>query len=236
MIAILDCRTPVSVQAALKQRGFESILLPPHPALPTPVSSHPDLLLFFTDSLCFTVKSYQRIAAPILDEIVRKTDRDLVLCDEELGEKYPNDTLLDAAEIGGRLICYPEHTSKRVLEQFQNNVIPVRQGYAKCACVPVSDRALITADPSIAKAARSAGLSILTIAPGKIDLPGYDTGLIGGTASYSMISDMNEIYFCGNLRLHPNGEEIREFCQQHGKNAVSLGDFPLTDVGTMFLL
>ena len=236
MIAILDCRTPASALAALQERGFETILLPPHPNLPAPVGSHPDLLLFFTESLCFTVKSYQKIAEPILNEILQKTNRTVVLCDEELGETYPNDILLDAAEIGGQLICHPDFTSKKVLTRFVDHVIPVRQGYAKCACVPVSDRALITADPSIAKAAKSAGLSVLMIEPGRVDLPGYDTGLIGGAASYSPQSDLNEIYFCGDLGLHPCGEEIQRFCQHHGKNAVSLGDFPLIDVGTMFLL
>ena len=236
MIAILDCRTPLSAQSMIRARGFETILLPPHPALPSPVASHPDLLLFFTTSECLTVRSYARVAEPILDMIAQKTNRRIFFCDEELGSQYPQDILLDAAQIGERVICYPDHTSKKIIEQYQDNVISVRQGYAKCACVPVSNRALITADRSIEKAAKNAGISVLLIQEGNVDLPGYNTGFIGGAASYSLDKNLNEIYFCGDLGRHPNGEEICAFCQQHGKVAVSLGDFPLIDVGTMFLL
>ena len=236
MIAILDCRTPLSAQAMFRARGFETILLPPHPALPSPVASHPDLLLFFTESECLTVRSYAKVSGPILDVIAQKTKRKIVFCGEELGDQYPQDILLDAAQIGGRVICYPDHTSQKILERFQDNVIPVRQGYAKCACVPVSDRALITADRSIEKAAKNAGISVLRIRECNVDLPGYNTGFIGGAASYSVDQNLNEIYFCGDLARHPNGEEIHAFCQQHGRIAVSLGDFPPLDVGTMFLL
>ena len=236
MIAILDCRTPLSAQSMLRERGFEPILLPPHPALPSPVASHPDLLLFFTESECLTVRSYARVAEPILNIIAQKSDREIVFCDEELGDPYPKDILLDAVQIGEQVICYPDHTSKKIIEQFQDNVISVRQGYAKCACVPVSDRALITADRSIEKAAKNAGISVLLIEEGNVDLPGYNMGFIGGAASYSLDQNLNEIYFCGDLERHPNGDQIRAFCHRHGKIAVSLGDFPLLDVGTMFLI
>ena len=236
MIAILDCRTPKVTLKALEERGFETILMPPHPALPAPVASHPDLLLFLTESECLTTRSYERIAQPILCEIAQKTGRKIIFCDEEFGNQYPKDILLDAAKIGEHLICYPDHTSKKVLEHFPSTVIPVRQGYAKCSCVPVSDNALITADRSIENAAKAVGFSVLLIEGGNVELPGYNTGFIGGAASCSLKKDLNEIYFCGDLDRHPNSEEIRAFCQRYGKHAVSLGDFPLTDVGTMFLL
>ncbi len=236
MTAILDCRVPKSALAALQKRGFETLLLPPHPKLPSPVASHPDLLLFFTETECLTVKSYGDVAPTILCEIAEKTGRKIVFCDEELGDRYPKDILLDAAKIGEHLICYPDHTAKKVLEHFPSTIIPVRQGYAKCSCVPVSDRALITADRSIERAAKNIGISVLLIENGNVDLPGYDMGFIGGAASFNLKKDLHEIYFCGDLNRHPSGEEIRAFCQRHGKVAVSLGDFPLTDVGTMFLL
>lgn len=236
MIAILDCRTPPSAQELLRQRGYEIILLPPHPALPSPVASHPDLLLFFTESLCFTVKSYAGIADKALHKIAQRADRKIVLCDEDLGGRYPNDILLDAARIGQYLLCSPAHTSKKLVEQFHPFVIPVRQGYAKCSCIPVSDRALITADPSIGRAAKAVGLDVLMIGTNGVSLPGYDTGFIGGAASFQVSMNRNEIYFCGDLDRHPSGASIRQFCQRYGKAVISLGDFPLIDVGTMFLL
>ena len=45
-----------------------------------------------------------------------------------------------------------------------------------------------------------------------------------------------EILFCGSLERHPQSHEIQAFCRAHQKKPISLGDFPLTDVGTIFLI
>ena len=158
------------------------------------------------------------------------------ICTGEIGTTYPNDVLLDAAPIGHRLLCHPKHTAEELLTRYGENVIPVRQGYAKCACVPIAEHALITADRSVGKAAESNGIEVLLIREGGIELEGYSTGFIGGASSYCPDATISEIYFCGQLSSHPDGQAITDFCRRYGKNAVSLGEFPLTDVGTIFLL
>ena len=74
-------------------------------------------------------------------------------------------------------------------------------------------------------------ISVLLIEPGHINLPGYNTGFIGGCTGLDFIH--NELIFNGDLSLHPDGDRIREFVESHG---VTIKDFPgrpLTDIGSI---
>ena len=100
--------------------------------------------------------------------------------------------------------------------------------------IPIGDHALITADHSIAKAARQQGLDLLQIRPGAVLLPGYDCGFIGGAASHSPYTESDRVFFCGDLHSHPDADAIETFCHRHGKAVISLSDESLLDVGTIF--
>ena len=156
MTAVVDARIPLTAEQALRDRGFAILKLPPHPSLPTPVASHPDMLLFFARNAVFCTKSYYTVAKAILEKLSRAAQRPLVAVKEELGATYPHDILLNAAPIGDHLFCLPEYTANEIKEGYR--VVPIRQGYAKCSTVPVGERALITADPSIARAAQVNGI------------------------------------------------------------------------------
>ena len=234
-IAVLDCRTPRDALAELERRGFEPLLLPPHPALPAPVASHPDLLLFFTSRAVYTVASYQRLAARELSILCARTGLELCVVEEELGDAYPQHVLLDAAPLGSLLFCHPKYTARELTHSLGYRVVPVRQGYAKCSTVPVGETALLTADPSIASAAQAHGVDVLLIRPGFVSLPGYNHGFLGGAASFSPNETRRELFFCGELAAHPDAEAITHFCRRHQTEPISLGHLPLTDVGTLFL-
>ena len=236
MIAVLDHRAPRDAALRLSEFGIEPILIPPHPMLPPPVASHPDLLFFFTQTAFYTVESYWKQEKELLQRISRQADLELCLCEGEVGDRYPSDILLDAAPIGEKLLCAPAHTAEELLALYGNNVIPVRQGYAKCACVPIGANALITADPSLLRGAKSVGLDHLAVLEGHVSLPGYSTGFLGGAASFCPDPTFDTVFFCGSLSRHPNGQQIVEFCDSHQRKAVSLGEFPLTDVGTIFIV
>ena len=235
MIAVTDCRIPPSVSEGLKSRGFSILWLPPHPSLPTPVASHPDMLIFFTDHTIITTPQYAEVAKAELAVLTAATGRTLCLAAESVGSVYPRDILFNAAPVGKTLFCLSDYLSKSILADPSYRVVSVRQGYAKCSVIPVSDRALITADSSIANAAEKVGLQVLRIAPGFVRLPGYQTGLIGGATSFTPDTAVREIFFCGSLDDHPQAEDIRQFCRQYGRVAVSLCQAPLSDLGTVFL-
>ncbi|MBE6633833.1 MAG: hypothetical protein E7620_05770 [Ruminococcaceae bacterium] len=234
MLSVIGCNAPDTLKEALQKRGDIVVILPPHPALPKPVASHADLLVFFSKKGIYTFRSYAELAANQLGQISELLRLPVFICREEPEDRYPMDTLLDALPIGKHLICRPASTASTLLQETDFRVVPVAQGYAKCAALPVGSAALITADPSIARACESLEIECLPILTEKIELPGYNTGFIGGAASFSPFDEDPEILFCGDLNLHPNGTEITAFCQRNGKKTVSLADCPLTDVGTVF--
>ena len=235
MLVVTDRRIPDAAQKTLIDRGATLIKLPPHPALPAPVASHPDLLLFFApDAICCT-ESYQKVAAPELELICAAIKKPIRTVSEELGATYPKDILLNAAPVGSILFCHPTHTARTVREHPAYHTLPVRQGYTKCSTLPVGDQALITEDPSITAAATARGIEVLQISKGAVTLKGYDTGFLGGASSFSPYGAYREILFCGALECHPDAKRIRDFCNQHGYGVTSLSDEPLCDVGTMFV-
>ncbi|MBQ8310214.1 MAG: hypothetical protein IJX80_04275 [Clostridia bacterium] len=236
MLAILDCRTPVEAEAALIEFGHSTLRLPPHPRLSSPVASHPDMLLFFAPQAIYCTGSYAKIAEQELLKISKHLKKEIRTVSEDYSDKYPKDVLLNAVPIGKHLLCHPSVVASELAECFADFILPVHQGYTKCSVLPIGDRALITSDESIHSAVSRAGMDVLRIMPGHIRLDGYGYGFIGGCASFSPYQKTDTIYFCGALSSHPDAASITDFCKRHGYQIRSLGRFPLTDIGTVFLL
>lgn len=234
MTAVVDIRIPAKAESALKKRGFSVCKLPPHPALPSPVASHPDMLVFFAQDAVFCTRSYLSVAERELKMLSRVAQRPLRVLAEDVGNVYPHDVLLNAAPVGDRLLCLTKHTANEIVARYRP--ISVRQGYAKCSTLPVGDNAIVTADPSITQAARQNGIDVLTVREGSVGLECYGTGFLGGAASYAPYGDSREIFFCGALSSHPDHAVISRFCNERGYETVSLSDDPLTDMGTIFLI
>lgn len=235
MICICDYRTPHRVLDSLGERCFEIIQLPPDPSLPTPVNGHADLLLFILDGFLLTRRNYYAIAQKEIDAICRTAGFDLILSEEKAESKYPNDCGLCAAVSRKTLICRRESTDRALISFAECNnysILNVQQGYAKCSCAILADGAIITADRGIAKVTQRAGIDTLIIAPGRVDLPGYDYGFIGGASGLCG----KTLYFCGNIEKHPDHEKIMEFAKKHNTDIVSLSDEHLYDVGNLIFI
>ena len=145
---------------------------------------------------------------------------------------YPGDIAYNAACTGRFLIHNLKYTAPHILEYAKAagmSLVNVKQGYAKCSTVIVDKDSIITYDQGIAKACGSAGLDVLTIRPGHILLPGYDTGFIGGTSGRIG----NTICFNGDLSAHPDGEAIADFISERGLKVRAFADWPLTDIGSI---
>lgn len=236
MIAVLSQSAPQELFQALQARGHTPLPLPPHPALPKAVASHPDMLLFFAEHAIFTTRDYYCMAKKELDTVSAAAQKELRFVRKALSADYPNDVLLNALPMGNRLICNAKHTAQEILEATVGEIIDVRQGYCKCNAVPISDDALLTSDPSIAKKASDVGLDVLRLREGFVALPPYSTGFLGGASDFSPYAKRTEICFSGNLELHPDKERIAAFCAKYHREPVSLCKTPLLDIGTIFLL
>lgn len=236
MIALLDARAPKELEAWLARIGHTPLRLPPHPLLPSPIASHPDMLLFFAPDAILCTQSYAHIARQELEMLSKATARPIRTITAEYGTTYPNDVLLNAARVGKTLFCLPQATAAELLEIPDLTVCPVRQGYAKCSVIPVGERALMTADASIQAHACTVGMDVLRLSVGHIRLDGYDYGFPGGAASCAPYGSTDEILFCGYLSLYPDAPQMRRFCAANGYRLRDCSEIPPTDVGTVFLI
>lgn len=234
MICICDYRTPASVLRTLRKE-YEVIQLPFDSSLPAPVWGHSDLLIFKIENYLITRSSYYRIARREIDYICKKAGLILTFSDSEAGDKYPDDCGLCAAISPKKLICRKASTDGEILyiaKKLGYKVVDVPQGYARCSCACLADGALITSDKGIAHQTLKSGIDTLLISEGHIDLPGYSYGFIGGATG---LCD-NVLYFCGDLKKHPDCEAIIEFAHKHNTECVSLSDEKLYDVGSLIFM
>ena len=235
MLAITNHTFPRDAEEVLTQLGHRTLRLPPHPNLPEPVASHPDMLLFFAPDAIFCTKSYYEIATRELDEISSVYGAPILHIQKEYQNKYPHDVLLNALPLGKHLFCNTKTVAQELLA-LGLEPSHVNQGYTKCSSLPLGNNALITSDASIAECAKKRGIDVLQIREGDIALSGYDYGFIGGCASFAPRGGINTVFFCGDLSGHPDYKKINCFSQANNLSIVSLSNIGLCDVGTIFMI
>jgi hypothetical protein len=235
MLAITSHNFPREAEDTLTKFGHRTLRLPPHPNLPKPVASHPDMLLFFAPDAIFCTKSYYTIATQELEEISSVYGAPIQTIEEEYGNEYPFDVLFNALPLGQNLLCNTKTVAKELLE-IGLTACHVNQGYTKCSSLPIGKDALITSDVSIARNAEKMNIKVLQIQAGHISLPGYDYGFIGGCASFAPRQNIDTVFFCGDVSQHPDYNRISVFFQANGLSLVNLSNFGLCDVGTIFMI
>lgn len=211
---------------ALDTLGITAIQTEEERRLPKPVRFHPDLQVSpLYDKQMFVLKR-----SPLNNQLVRQgfsvseTER----CPEQT---YPKDVLCGCLVWNSYLIGNPRGVDPAIQEAAQKQglqFLPVGQGYCACSVALVDANHAITADRGLERALKAEGFEVLLIRPGFIELPGYDTGFIGG-CSGKLAPD--KMAFAGQLSSHPDGELIRAFLKSQGISAVELRKGPLLDVG-----
>ena len=145
---------------------------------------------------------------------------------------YPKNAAWCAVALDGLLLHRLDITAKPILDAAKRRnfrLVNCRQGYAKCSAVVVDGKSVITSDTGVARALSGAGVSVLTVAPGFVELPGFDTGFIGGATG--RVGD--ELYFNGDLSAHPDYTRIIEFCEARGVRVRHFPGLPLRDIGSI---
>ena len=187
---------------------------------------HADMQCLILDDTAFVLACCKQLADAL------SKNYHVVLCGDNISGTYPENVGLNAIVLGNRLICRVPSLDSKVKEYCINHgyeLIHVNQGYAKCSCAVVSDNAIITADNGIYHSLRELNIDVLKIEEGGVRLEGASCGFIGGAGGYD--SNSRTLYFCGNIRLHPDYDKISPFCEQHGTKLVSLTEDVLTDIG-----
>ena len=235
MIAVADYRVSGEIKSSLEKFGYKTISLPPSKSLQGGISSHADMLLFYLDKNLIIGENYYTDNKSVIDEIIKETGFNLIISENEGYGDYPFNVSFNAAAVGKYLITNKKFTAKEILCLANNKglkTVNIKQGYAKCSICIVNDNAVITADEGIEKTLlNETDIDVLKISQGFIELPPYEYGFIGGATG----SDLNNVYFCGELKNHPDSDKIIAFCKKCGKKAVSLSRDRLKDYGTIFL-
>ena len=233
--AFLDCRASEQEKEVLIRSGLTVVPLPPLASLPAPVASHPDMLVFLARGALVTRARYYRENRDLFDDfLARRPDVRLILTADEGGRDYPADVALNAFLCGGGLFSNTSATAPEIIALARaQGYAPVRvkQGYASCSALVLCEEHLVTADPTIARAAEARGITVTHVGPGDIDLPGYDSGFIGGACGV-----WNKTLFtCGNLDRYRFGTHVRRAAEENGLRIVPLCDGPLTDRGKILI-
>lgn len=212
------------IKAAFAANGIEIVTIPDCPALPPPIRSHADMLLFkVNEKLWVAEKNTSERLDFVPDGIKFLTD--VFSYPDRL--EYPHDIRFNAALISDFLFCREKYISPVILENVDAKIVDVRQGYAKCSVCTVNDYSFITADPSLKKAGDKCGLDVLLISSGNITLDGYDYGFIGGASALCG----NKLFFFGDIRNHPNYNAIHDFIYKRGVEEIPLCQNQLYDFG-----
>ena len=222
MTVLIGERYRAQLAQSLAAQGIEPFWLPNDAALDPRLDGHADLSVFRAGGRIFAA---EEIAPHIVSYLTNMGYA--VETVSGLGKKYPADVPLCICATG-RYTIYNEATAYGpAVAAAGGAAVRVRQGYTKCAALIVDEHSIVTADASVSRAAKNAGMDVLDIAPGYIALDGYDTGFIGG-ASFT-IDD--KVFFTGTLDAHPDRERIIRFITERGKSPVFLTEEPIFDIG-----
>lgn len=167
-----------------------------------------------------------------LEQKLRSYKADIIFPPFKQCPEYPYDAQLNVCSVGEHLIYCERSAHKQIADHFlqerEMNAVSVRQGYSRCAVCIVDANAIITSDAGIKKAASDAGMDVLLIKPGFIELDGFDYGFIGG-AGFKISTD--KLAFTGTLTLHPDREKILDFLKKHKVEPIFLTNRPIFDIG-----
>ena len=204
--------------------------LPADHLLGEAVASHPDTVMFYHDGELITTADYCDTAAYIFSDLREYCpDIKIRFTDDKRSKEYPKDCIMNALVIGQYLFCKSDNVSSAIRELAIRSgleICHVNQGYPACTTLAFGNSA-ITADNGMAEELEKRGIRVTLIDQGRIALPPYEYGFIGGaSAVYG-----KKIYFFGDINRHKDADKILKTISDEGYTAVSLSDEELTDLG-----
>jgi len=230
----VDRHLEQSIKTELKKYVSEIIEIPSQKSLQPPVSGHPDMQLVH-------IRENILVCHPEMpEEIMFKLKKQgfvIYIGEKRLKSDYPQDIAYNVAIVGNvafHNMKYTDPILADVLKKSSIRLVHVNQGYTKCSTLPVTPESIITADPTIEKAALSEGLDVLKITPQKsIQLKGLDYGFIGGTAGFI---DSNTLAFTGDIDILDSKEKVKMFLKKYNIGWVCLKKDFIGDYGGLLPL
>lgn len=195
--------------------------------LDAPVSRHADILANYVGKSTFLVDEKQVELCKFIEDNGGKT---IIL--DNIQSPYPNDCLLNFADIGDYLICNRSILTDEIVDLLPNKqFIDVKQGYSKCSVCICKYNTIITDDVSIFNAvSQYDNIKSLLIEKGSVHIDKYGYGFIGGCCG---LIDKDLLLFNGDLSTHIDFDKITKFLYDNDVNFIDIKGKPLTDIGSI---
>lgn len=214
-----------SLELELSKKSIKVVPSLPNQKIDDPVRAHADILLYHLGGNSFIVDSSQQEIIKYL----KKLNCDLIIVDG-ISSPYPNDCLLNAADIGDYIICNKSITHKAILN-CGKKIVNVKQGYSKCSACVIGKNRLITDDLSLYNAViQYSDINALLVQKGSVKIEGYSYGFIGGCSG---LIDKNLLFFNGDLSTHSDYLKIKQFLVKSNVEYIDIKNKPLTDIGSI---
>lgn len=195
--------------------------------LDAPVSQHADILTNYVGNDTFLADYRQKELIEFIKQSGGKVKEF-----NNIKSPYPNDCLLNFADIGDYIICNKSILPRDILEMLpQKHIIDVKQGYSKCSVCIVKRNTIITDDISIYNAVlHYSNIKSLLVEKGSVHIDKYNYGFIGGCCG---LIDKNALLFNGDLSTHTDFDKIKEFLYDNHIKYIDIKGKPLTDIGSI---
>ncbi len=216
------------IVAELKELGIECLQYWENPYINNETKYHPDMMFYKLttgDVLCGDKTPFVHK----LDTFVKVIHSKSIPRDG-----YPLDCIFNCFIAKNCLFC-GDSTASEIIEDALKaglDICRVKQGYAACSTVKVTDDAFISSDKGIIKELASKGYDALLVSNDGILLNGYSNGFIGGA---SLTTD-SYVAFTGSIKKHKDYNNIKSFINNYNKNIISLSNNTLYDYGGFIVL
>lgn len=226
---VITANEDKSLINALNELGISVIPIDKSPDLEPYIASHADAGVYYLGNGQFFADKCRK---SLIDRLIKEKGYVKVL--NGICSPYPNDCLLNCADIGDFVICNSDCAYKGIIDfaKAQNKtILHTKQGYAKCSVCIVKRNTIITDDASIYNAcAKHREISALLIEKGSVLLKNMNYGFIGGCTG---LINRNLLFFNGELNYHSNADLIIDFLKSHNVSYVDIKNKPLTDIGSI---
>ena len=192
-----------------------------------PISKHADILANYVGKSTFLVDKNQ---IELCSFIENNNGKSVVI--ENIKSPYPNDCMLNFADIGDYIICNKSILPEEIVNMLPNKqIIDVKQGYSKCSVCICKRNTIITDDKSVYNAvSQYDNINSLLIEKGTVRINKYDYGFIGGCSG---LVNKNLLLFNGDLSTHSDFDKIKNFLYDNDINYIDIKGKPLTDIGSI---
>ena len=216
-----------AIKSVFDELAIKVVSVAENKFLDAPVSKHADILANYVGKAIFLVDENQ----VELCSFIKNNDGKSVVI-ENIKSPYPNDCLLNFADIGDYIICNKYILSEQIVKYLpQKEIIDVKQGYSKCSVCICKQNTVITDDISIYNALlQYDNINSLLVEKGSVSINKYNYGFIGGCCG---LIDKNLLLFNGDLSTHTDFDKIEKFLYDINVKYIDIKGKPLTDIGSI---